>query len=196
MSQSLDSATEAVRSLLPLLNEHILLHPASRIVPPAQWVSEGELPPPRVPGPPCDGRCFGCRLEGCRDEGWVAKRDQLRRRYRALPHLESWLVVLADLPWGHQKATAIRYLYVEPCNVFAHPPWMGWAEEGVVWLAERCVEAGVYVRPFDPLRSRKRDRMERCATLWAKGMSVRRISQRTGVPKSTVHDWLAKRDLL
>jgi hypothetical protein len=117
----------------------------------------------------------------------------LRAAYPILYQLEAFLRALGDIPWGYQRLTAIRYTYLEPCDVFAHSPWPGLAEQGVGWLAARFEEAGedvpVYAPPSDARANERRQRAamwELVRRLAAEGLSHRAIAERTGYSKSQV----------
>lgn len=194
--QTLEEKVEAIKTLLPCLTSHLYRNPGTRVVPEARWVSEGEPPPAHIPPPPCDWHCGTCK-QTCREEGWIGEYWWLRRRYPILWALEEQLLpAMADVTEGHRWHTAIRYTYLEPCDIFAHAPWPDYARLGLEWLAG--VLGDQYVPTFIPAEDAKAQerwmrarRHELVRTLGDEGLSQRAISYHTGYSQPQVQRILA-----
>ena len=189
--QTLAEKCEAIKTLLPCLAEHLHCHPAYRLVPRAQWVSEGGEPP-GVTQPPCDQHCWQC-TEPCRDATWVLEYRRIRRAYPIVRKLERLLDLrICYQPGGSKWRFAIMGLYVTPWDVLEHGEWPELAERGIAWLAEQCRgEVPWYEGAVPEQGEERRDyRTRRILYLRERGLSVRRIAQRVGVAKSTVSDIL------
>lgn len=182
---------EAIRSLLPMLTEHLHRHRHYHITPRAQWVTEGGEPP-HEPHAPCDERCVGCELH-CPDEGWVSEYRRLRRAYPVIRRLERLLELRIKLvPGGEGRRwkAAISGIYLTPWDVMSHGEWPALAEAGVRWLAEQC---GGEVPTYQPQEDRwARERRKRQETaevverLAGEGLSQRAIARRTGYSQPQV----------
>lgn len=191
MTQTPDEKAAAVRSLLPMLTAHLDAHPAYRIVPRAQWVSEPG--PATIPTPACDDRCVGC-VERCSDEPWAQEYRRLRRAYPVIRRLERLLELrIKMVPGGEGRRwkAAISGIYLTPWDLMEHGDWPALAEAGVAWLASQC-HGEVPVYQGAVVVRRARDVEGEILALRDRGLSVRGIARRTGLSKSAVHRLLAQ----
>ena len=188
--QTREERVEALRTLLPCLTAHLYRHPYARVVPEARWVSDGEPPPAHIPPPPCDFHCGTCRLQ-CKEDGWLGEYWWLRRRYPILWDLEDLLTAMGDVTDGHRWATAIRYIYLEPCDVFLHGPWPGYANQGLMWLADALGDQYIPTyMPEDDTKAQRRwmraRRHEQVRVLAGEGLSQRAIAHHSGYSQKQV----------
>lgn len=192
--QTLPEKVEAIKTLLPCIAEHLHHHPAFRLVPRAQWVSEGgdSLPPHASLPLFCDEHCVGCDLR-CPDEAWVTAYRTIRRAYPVVRRLERLLDLRIRYQHGGSKwRCAIMGLYITPWDVLEHGEWPELAEQGITWLAEQChAEVPWYDGAVPERGPERRDyRTRRILYLRERGLSIRRIAQRVGCSKSVVGDIL------
>lgn len=200
VTQTHTEKIEAIRSLLPLITAHLEKHPGYRIVPRAQWLSEGERPPAYVPPPPCDERCLHCE-QRCADESWMRTYQHLRRAYPVIKRLERLVELqILYLPNGQRMKTALRYTYLEPWDAISDDPeWDEWERRAVWWLAENCrwdvpmYEGNMLVRPkhLHQRTIEQTDRDHSIMDLRIAGLSYSAICSKLRCSKSTVRAVLA-----
>jgi hypothetical protein len=190
LTQTPDEKAAAVRSLLPMLTAHLDAHPGYRIVPRAQWVSEPG--PATVPTAACDERCVGC-VERCSDEPWAQEYRRLRRAYPVIRRLERLLELrIQCVPGdGRRWKAAISGIYLTPWDIMSHGEWPALAEAGVRWLCEQC-DGDVPVFEGAVRVVRAHDVQAEIVALRDRGLSVRRIAQRTGIGRESVRRLLVK----
>lgn len=166
----------AIRSLLPLLVEHL------DSLPMRLKVSGGNG---GGGGLHCDGRCAACDWNAsCRGEWWEVEREQLERRYR----LKAIRISLRLLEYANAtQYAAIQVCYVEPIEADWYNldgVWFRIAEDGIRWMAGEI--------PGDvPAWGEKRLSLhEQIAVKRADGLSIRQIARSLGVKKHVVESLL------
>lgn len=131
----------ALKTLLPLVAEHLHRHRHYRVVPAAKWVSEGGEPV-HGPGFVCDERCAKgkeCHRKDCPDEAWVRAYRAMRGRYPVMRRIEQLLEL--QMEYGQPQSTyraAIFGIYITPWELMDNPHWRELAETGVAWLVDHC----------------------------------------------------------
>lgn len=193
--QTLEDKAAAIKSLLPLLVEHLDCMPMSMVI--RRWDENGG-----GGGLDCDGRCESCDWkDSCRGAWWEVVREKLERRYR----LKAIRISLRQLehvnPTLHE---AVYVCYIDPedpiddldavprirvngktyvSKTYAAtlgPEWYAAADRGVYLMAEEI--------PGDvPAYGEKRKtKAEQIVEARETGCSIAFIAQQLRCSKSTV----------
>lgn len=187
MNSRVEHNVEALKSLLPLLEVHLL----SRLTPKALWVSMQPAGPGRPPEPCCDYRCSFCprHRAGCtlREESVFAEWRRLRAQYPELTTLERLLDEMMSDRALRRWAHALYWEYIQHWDAYEPERREEWARQGLLWLAVQFRGwLPVYVPEGMPQRDQHDERVAEMLRLRIRGFSFRRIAKEVGVPKTTV----------
>jgi hypothetical protein len=190
----------ALVSLLPLLQDYVLAHPACQRVtqdyhkpPPPR---EGPPPPPDDPLPGLGGDWAGYH---CREEGWLAQREWAWRAYRMdvidwVLYGEGglWDTYNADGYYGPHLARCVELRWVRPLGIPIRDGWAISAVYGAQWMAKAI--PGEIVG-YEPMREKPKKiiRNEEIHRMREDGCSHRQIAKALDIGKDTVTRVLKRR---
>ena len=175
-TQSITEKIEALRSLLPLLDDYLELvdSPCTAKV---LALDPDDLLAASGPSPEPDDN---------RDERWIEARDQARRKYRLAAVDQSLASLEAKGPLGARYARAAYYEFVQPWTEYDQDNREDLAEAALGWMAREIpgdVDPFSLESPISTWRARVRE-------LQNDGLSVRQIARATGRSTKSVQSAL------
>lgn len=185
VTQSFAEKVEALKSLLPLLEAHLALHPASSIT---QHYGDAEADPgPPRPPDSCLGDCHNCHAQ-CREVAWANEWVRLRRAYPVLKKIETLMdqMMAEHADWR----VGVYYTLVQPWDAFKREQREEWCRCGLEWLAEQLTDEIPVVEAWKPLTPKKlknKMRNQEIVDEWRKGAVPEALSVEWGLHLSQVY---------